>query len=149
MYRRMLVPMDGSKRAEAILPHVEELGERYGAEVVFLRVIESTPVYSGPEHFPVQAQQDELELLTEEAVAYLTGLKEQFEAKNIEARMRIDYGPVAPAIISAAESEAADLIAMASHGRSGLSQLFYGSVAVGVLHRADRPLLLVRARGRG
>ena len=41
----------------------------------------------------------------------------------------------------------ADLIAMASHGRTGMSQVFYGSVAAGVLHRVDRPLLLVRARG--
>jgi nucleotide-binding universal stress UspA family protein len=49
------------------------------------------------------------------------------------------------AIIEAAESEGADLIAMASHGRSGLSQCFYGSVAAGVLHRVDRPLLVVRS----
>jgi nucleotide-binding universal stress UspA family protein len=51
------------------------------------------------------------------------------------------------AIINAAEREDADLIAIASHGRSGLSGVFYGSVAAGVLHRVDRPLLLIRSRG--
>jgi nucleotide-binding universal stress UspA family protein len=50
------------------------------------------------------------------------------------------------AITKTAELEGADLIAMASHGRTGLSQVFYGSVAAGVLHRANRPLLLVRSR---
>jgi nucleotide-binding universal stress UspA family protein len=51
------------------------------------------------------------------------------------------------AIIDAAEREGADLIALASHGRTGLANVFYGSVAAGVLHRIDRPLLLVRSRG--
>ena len=50
------------------------------------------------------------------------------------------------AITETAEREGADLIAMASHGRSGLSQVFYGSVAAGVLRRIDRPLLLICSR---
>lgn len=49
------------------------------------------------------------------------------------------------AILNAAKSEKADLIAMASHGRTGLSRVFYGSVAEGVLHRVDRPLLIIRS----
>jgi nucleotide-binding universal stress UspA family protein len=71
---------------------------------------------------------------------------EDFRAKDIDARTSVYYGPVVQAITRAAECECADLIAMASHGRSGMSQVFYGSVAVGVLHRVNRPLLLVRAR---
>ncbi|MCB0137738.1 MAG: universal stress protein, partial [Caldilineaceae bacterium] len=54
-------------------------------------------------------------------------------------------GPVVTAILDVAEREKADLIAMASHGRTGLSRVFYGSVAAGILHKADRPLLLIRA----
>ena len=60
---------------------------------------------------------------------------------------QVAYGPVVEAIIDAAGREGADLIAIASHGRSGLSQVFYGSVAAGVLHRVDRPLLLIRSQG--
>ena len=145
MYNYILVPLDGSNRAEAILPHVEELGKRYDAQVIFLRVVESVPISVGPEWASVPVQQEELERLTEQAVVYLTDLQEQFRTKDIEARTCVYYGPVVQAIINAAECECADLIAMASHGRSGLSQVFYGSVAVGVLHRADRPLLLVRS----
>jgi nucleotide-binding universal stress UspA family protein len=56
-------------------------------------------------------------------------------------------GAIVAEIIDAAEREGADLIAMASHGRTGLARVFYGSVAAGVLHRVDRPLLLVRSEG--
>jgi nucleotide-binding universal stress UspA family protein len=64
---------------------------------------------------------------------------------GIEAKAEVLQGPVVQAITDAAEREDADLIAIASHGRSGLSQCFYGSVAAGVLHRVDRPLLVVRS----
>jgi len=74
-------------------------------------------------------------------------LQGEFREKGIEARTRIAYGPVVEAILNAAEREGADLIAIASHGRSGLPQVFYGSVAAGVLHRVDRPPLLIRSRG--
>ena len=146
MYNYILVPLDGSERAEAILPHVEELAKRYDAQVILLQVVESVPLPVGPEGTPGAVQQQELERQTEQAVSYLTGVQEEFRARDIEARMCVYYGPVVQAVINAAECECADLVAMASHGRSGLSQVFYGSVAVGVLHRVDRPLLLVRSR---
>ena len=146
MYNYILVPLDGSKRAEAILPHVEELAKRYDAQVIFLQVVETLPVRMGPEAAILALEQQELERHTEQALSYLTTLQDEFRAKDIDARTSIYYGPVVQAIIRAAECECADLIAMASHGRSGMSQVFYGSVAVGVLHRVDRPLLLVRSR---
>jgi len=60
-------------------------------------------------------------------------------------RKRVEIGPVVETIITVAEGEGADLIAMASHGRTGLSRVFYGSIAAGVLQRVDRPLLLIRS----
>ena len=102
MYNYILVPLDGSERAEAILPHVEELAKRYDARVIFLRVVEPSPVYVGPEHLSVQVQQVEMDRLTEETVAYLAGVQERFRAKDIEARTCVDYGPVVPAIVNAA-----------------------------------------------
>ena len=146
MYNYILVPLDGSERAEAILPHVEELAKRYDAQVILLQVVETVPLHTGPEGTAVALEQQELERHTEQALSYLTTVQEEFRAKDIDARTSIYYGPVVQAIIRAAECECADLIAMASHGRSGMSQVFYGSVAVGVLHRVDRPLLLVRSR---
>jgi nucleotide-binding universal stress UspA family protein len=60
--------------------------------------------------------------------------------------MRIGQGNVVAGIIDAANQESADLVAMASHGQGGVERAFYGSVAVGVLNRIDRPLLLIRSR---
>jgi nucleotide-binding universal stress UspA family protein len=147
MYNTILVPLDGSKRAEAILRHVEELAQRYDATVVFLRVIEPVVLRVPPEGAYPALEQRELEHQREEAQSYLAARQGEFREKGIEARARVVYGPVVEAIIDAAERERADLIAIASHGRSGLSRVFYGSVAAGVLHRVDRPLLVVRSRG--
>ena len=146
MYNTILVPLDGSKRAEAILPHVEELSQRYGAKVIFLQVVEPKTVGIGSE-VTYNVYQEVFGFMVKEAESYLAGIKGEFREKGIEGRSRVVHGPVVEAIIDAAEREDVDLIALASHGRSGLPRVFYGSVAAGVLHRADRPLLLVRSRG--
>ncbi|MEA3377836.1 MAG: universal stress protein [Anaerolineae bacterium] len=149
MYKTILVPLDGSKRAEAILPHVEELAQRYGARVVFVRVIEPIYYVLGPEGTPLAVREQELKQRREDAESYMAGKKGQFREKGIEAKAEVLQGPVVQAITDAAERESADLIAIASHGRSGLSQCFYGSIAAGVLNRVDRPLLVVRSAGEG
>ena len=146
MYNSVLVPLDGSRRAEAILPHEEKLAQRYNATVIFLQVVEPVPIVAGREGaYMALHQYEELAGRTERAQSYLGARQREFREKGIEARTCVAYGPVVKAIIDAAEGEDADLIAIASHGRSGLSRVFYGSVAAGVLHRIDRPLLLIRS----
>lgn len=148
MYKTVLVPLDGSRRAEAILPHVEEIALSCDAEVVFVRVVEPVSYVVGSEGTPVQLHEQDLKQRTKQAASYLSALEGEFREKGISARATVRHGPVVEAIIRAAKREEADLIAMASHGRSGLGQVFYGSVAAGVLHRVDRPLLIVRSLGR-
>jgi nucleotide-binding universal stress UspA family protein len=145
MYGAILVPLDGSKRAEAILPHAEDLAERYGATLILLRVVEPVPIRVGPEGAYSLLPED-LQGWAKQAQAYLSALQEQYCGKGIEVQTRVVYGSPVEAITETAKSQGADLIAMASHGRTGLSQVFYGSVAAGVLHRVDRPLLLIRSR---
>jgi nucleotide-binding universal stress UspA family protein len=147
MYDTILVPLDGSKRAEAILPHVEALVQHIGAKVIFLQVLDPVPIIVGPDRAYVGLHQQVLEQQQQQAEAYLAALEGVFREKGIEARTRIAYGPVVEEISAIAEEEGADLIAIASHGRTGLSRVFYGSVAAGVLHRADRPLLVIRSLG--
>ena len=144
MYKTILAPLDGSKRAEAILPHLEEAARRYKAKVIFLQVIEQTLLLVVPESFYVG--QDQFEEKAKKAEVYLESLKGAFREKGIEAQTLTAHSPVVEAIINAAERESADIIAIASHGRGGLSRVFYGSVAAGILHRTDRPLLLIRSR---
>ena len=145
MYKTILVPLDGSNLAEAILPHVEDLAQSYRAEVVLLRVVE--PHFHEVESFS-RIDAEAFKRAREEAESYLAITQNRFHQKEIPGRIIVAHGPVVEAIIKAAEREKVDLIAMASHGRTGLARVFYGSVAAGVLHRIDRPLLLIRAIGK-
>ena len=145
MYNTILVPLDESKRAEVILPHVENLTRRYSATVIFLRVIEPISFSVGLEGAYTLIQ-EEFDRRTKKAGGYLDALQEEYKRKGLEVRTYVAHGSPVETIIKTAESEGADLIAMASHGRTGLSRVFYGSVAAGVLHRVDRPLLLIRSR---
>jgi len=148
MYETILVPLDGSKRAEAILPHVEELARRYGAKVIFLRIVEDVMMLGYDEVVDISVYQQDSDRLKKEAKSYLAGLEGVFKEKKIDAKKIVSsYGSVVQSIIDTAEREGADLIAIASHGRGSLSRVFYGSVAAGVLHRIDRPLLIIRSRG--
>jgi nucleotide-binding universal stress UspA family protein len=90
--------------------------------------------------------EQEMKDRAEEAETYLSNLVQAAADDQIPARSRIAYGPIASSIINIAVEEEVDLIAMASHGCSGLQGVYYGSVAAGVLQRVDRPLLIVRAQ---
>ena len=145
MYNTILVPLDGSKRAERILRHVEEMAGRYNAKVVFLRVEEEALLLGYDEVIDISKYHQERERMVKEAESYLSNLEGEFREKGIETRKLISYGPVVKAILNAAEQEDADLIAIASHGYGGLSRIFYGSVAAGVLNCVDRPMLIIRS----
>ncbi|MEZ4681984.1 MAG: universal stress protein [Caldilineaceae bacterium] len=142
----MLVPLDGSKRAERILPYVEELAEKFGSKLVLLQVIEPSVVMAAPYDMGHYYDVNQIERLSEEAKSYLTIQQNTLLQKGISAEILVDNGPVVTCILEEAVRKDVDLVAMASHGRSGLARAFYGSVAAGILHQADRPLLLIRAQ---
>jgi nucleotide-binding universal stress UspA family protein len=146
MYQKILTPLDGSQRAEKILPYVEELAHKFGSQLILLQVVEPIvmPVsqYAGvPTYYA-----EDVERQMANAKNYLAGLQDEFHKKGIvEVQTFVESGPVVTCILNIAEQEQADLIAYASHGRTGLASVFYGSVAAGVLHQTDRPLLLIRS----
>jgi nucleotide-binding universal stress UspA family protein len=152
MYRKALVPLDGSRLAETILPHVEELARPFGTTVMLLQVVELVHMVD-----PGKATVDRFEAIPHQtaeaaereaqaAQAYLDGVAERLAERGVQASGRVAYGPVVATIMDAARREDVDLIAMASHGRTGKSDVYYGSVAAGILQRIDRPLLIVRAQ---
>jgi len=145
MYKTILVPLDGSKRAEKIFPHVENLAKRYDAKIIFLRVIESPTAIVASEFTDIPPDPKRYERQFEDVVTYLTRQQENFRKKGIDTQQHVGDGSIVKMIINAAEHLDVDIIAMASHGRTGLSRVFYGSVAAGVLHQIDRPLLLIRS----
>ncbi len=149
MYKIILVPLDGSKRAEAILPHVENLALSLNAKVIFFMVEEPALMLGYDETIDMAKYHEERDHKKKQIESYLASVQKDFRAKGIVVQTLIGHGSVTKAIIDAAEQENAGLVAMASHGYGGLSRTFYGGVAAGVLQCIDRPLLLIRSRRNG
>lgn len=148
MYSRILVPLDGSKRSEAILPHVEELAMNLNSEVFFLRILEAQ--YKPQDAYVTQLNETNdgsSEIRLNNARNYLNGIMGVFREKKIKAQIYIEKGDIVQSIMKFANQEEISLIALASHGRTGMSRVFYGSVAASLIQLVDRPLLIVRARG--
>jgi len=145
MYQKILVPLDGSNRAEKILPHVEALAVQNQATVTLLQIVPPAgDILTAGVITPLPDQVDSEKKLAE---SYLNSIRAGLQAKQIETRTRVVVsGQVADAIVKIADEEKINLVAMSSHGHSGLSRVFYGSVAAGLLHQIDRPLLIIRSR---
>ena len=146
MYEVILVPLDGSARAEKILPYVEGVIAGRTAKVILLQVVEPiAPVVTPSEMIPYY-DTDLLDSVKQEAVNYVTAKQADLQKKGIDAEALVMQGPVVRTILDVAEQKKADLIALASHGRSGVARVFYGSVAAGILQSTDHALLLIRAQ---
>ena len=143
MYKKILVPLDGSKLAEIALSHAESLASQYHAELVLLTVIDP-PTMTGRDGIAVDLFRQEMDTKIEEAETYLTALKNQFEKKKIKTKRIVTVGSVVRSIIETANGESVDLMLIASHGHSGLKRVFFGSVAAGVLNRIEQPLMVIR-----
>ncbi len=147
MYQTILVPLDGSKRAEAILPHVEEMAVRYGAKVILLKVDEPALLLEWDEVIDLPKYKEERAQHIRETESYLAVIQKRLRSKGIETQTLLKFSSLAvKEILSTAESVGADILAMASHGLGGSTRTFYGSIAVGVLSQIDRPLLVIRTR---
>ena len=150
--RVLLVPLDGSKLAESVLPHVETLAGLRGpeiTEVVLLRVNEPPAVtadYPAAE-MPLSWEEhveQETARQKQEGERYLAEIQKGLENAGIKARSEVLVGRTADAIIDYSNQNRFSMILMATHGRSGLSRWAYGSVAEKVLIGGSSPLLLVR-----
>jgi nucleotide-binding universal stress UspA family protein len=138
MYQRILVPLDGSTLAEGVLPHVQALVKSLGAELVLLRVA-FTHVFPGAD--PIQSQVT----VVQEAEDYVSGLAKRLQEEGVRAEAKVRYGDPVEEILDHVTWNHIDLIAMATHGRTGLKRVVMGSVAEHVLRRTSVPMLLMRA----
>ena len=145
MYHTILVPLDGTKQAEAILPQVEMLARLHAARVLFLRVLQPAPVLARPAGAGPALRAEPQAQEWDTATIYLAGKRGEFRELGLPAATCLETGPVVETILRVAAQSGADLIAMASHGRTALEQLGSRSVAAGLLHGSQCPLLLVRS----
>ena len=150
MYERILVPLDGSKVGEAALPYVKELVSKMSpavkVEVTLLQVVSSLTHYvvAGEASAPVPYTEQEMEQIKGKSMDYLDKAGKGLKRKNVVVKSRVGVGKAADEINKAADGIDADLIAMSTHGRSGISRWAYGSVTDRVLRSGNRPMLMVR-----
>lgn len=149
MYKNILVPMDGSKLAECVLDHVKSIATGcHVPKVVLLRVIEPmSPPKALPREIAEDAYRDAKETAEVEAKDYLLRMVEVLKNEGIAAETDIAYGLAADEILNYAEHKGVDLIVISTHGRSGPSRWFSGSVADRVVSHSYIPVLSVTPSG--
>lgn len=143
MYKKILVPLDGTKNSEAILPQVKSLAQQCGAAIVLLEVLEPLPPHAAA--VAPELINEGISQRASQVRQYVHGIEEQLREQGYNAQAVVGHGTVVETILSVAQETKVDLIAMASHGYTGLKRLIYGSVASEVLHRARTPLLVLHA----
>ena len=152
MDEKILVPLDGSKVSEAALTYVEELLTKLSPEIktdiTLLQVLSQSAhlIVAGGEMAVIPYNEKKMETIKEKAIDYLNKSGEDLRSKGAIVTARAGVGDPCEDIIKAAEEINADLIAMSTHGRSGLSRWAFGSVTDKVLrHESHIPITMVRA----
>ena len=147
---RVLLPLDGSKESEVAVPLIEELAAKLETEVVLLHVIAPTYfAYSIPgESVEMPFTAEDMKQHKEKAEHYLATVVSAFKQKGINVRSEVIVGTAAEEILSLADEIQADMVAMSTHGRSGIRRWAFGSIADKVLHAANTPVLLIREQER-
>ena len=146
MFKRIVVPLDGSPLAEGVLPQVKQVAGP-DTEIVLVRV----PVYVvfDPAMVTPSMVTAMYEYVQKETSEYLERTTAALRAEGLNVRSELCEGPVALAILECAERVQADLIAMSTHGRSGVARFLIGSVADRIVRSAKIPVLLLRPPTHG
>jgi nucleotide-binding universal stress UspA family protein len=143
MYKSILVPLDGSKLAEQALPYATTQAEKFGAEIVLLKVLQPLPepAFSAPS--AVRAAEKASAQLVRD---YLDGVAARLQVQNIPIQVALVEGKPYVEIIRFAEENRIDLIVISTRGQSGWSRWLLGSVADRVVRGATIPVLLVQCQ---
>ncbi len=139
MYRKILIPLDNSSADQAIIDHIQPLVKLTGGELILVHVADG---YAA-------RLQDQLNLADSEEIkgdkSYLEKRQKELQQYGFKVRTILVQGEPADGILSVADQEKCDLIAMATHGHKFVKDLILGSVADVIRHRTDIPILMIRA----
>jgi len=149
MYQHILVALDGSELAECVLPHVAAIATGCGVtRITLVRVVTPLRLIGGTEsHISPEERHRLEEDSVEVAARYLEEKAQALTEQGIRVECEALFGNVVDQIVDYAMKHDVDLIIIATHGRSGVSRLFLGSVADRILRAAPVPVLMVRAPG--
>jgi nucleotide-binding universal stress UspA family protein len=144
MYKKILIPLDGSELAKKALDHAEKLAKTFDAEIILFQVVPFMPIYGSPD-LVMSLIVDEKQ--KEAAERSLINLAEEMKTRGHKVTAMVRKGQqVAVEIIDFAKESGVDLIVMCTHGRSGITRWVLGSVAHKVLTRAETPILLIHLK---
>jgi nucleotide-binding universal stress UspA family protein len=147
MLEKILVPLDGSPLAQAILPYVMVVAKGFHSRVILFHVAETALDHEAPEQ---KTYADEtMERIRPMADNYLAGVADELRREGIDVEAKVVGGRAAAQIVEHAEQENVDLIAMSTHGRSELARLVVGSGVDKILRACEQPVLLVRPHDEG
>jgi nucleotide-binding universal stress UspA family protein len=150
MYKRIVVPLDGSDLAEQAIDTAEGLARIVGATIHLIRVVDfpaSSFTYVYGAMLESEAMTEQLDDERARARAYLAEVARTLEERGIVATTEVRHGVAIQELVDAMQQ--GDLYVLASHGRSGMARWFLGSVAEEITRRATVPVLLVRTRATG
>jgi nucleotide-binding universal stress UspA family protein len=142
-YKKILVPLDGSEISEAILPEIEKLTSAFGSTICLLYVVPLAIIPGSME--PIPNYQTMSEALTREGEEYLCKMETRLKGKGFAVERYVQQGNEAQQILERCEQADIDLIAMSTHGRSGVRRWLLGSVAEKVIRHSTKPILLIRS----
>lgn len=145
MYNTILLGLDGSQLAEAAIPHAANLAKTFGSKLVIVRAISIVIPTAPLDEAPV-AYGEVIDAETQVAEEYIKAKVGELRAQGLDVEGEDLLGNAGSAIIEAAERWKADLIVMATHGRSGVVRFLLGSIAESVVHDAKVPVLLIRVK---
>ena len=154
MYKKIMVPLDGSKLAECVLPHLETVvrASKPTPEVLLVQAVEPIAIPYGREVAEITSMEQLKAFETHnkvEAEKYLKHIVAQLETAGINAKADVIYGKAAEVLGDYASRSHADLVIIATHGRSGVNRWVWGSVADRLLRSVSIPVLMIRAPGCG
>ncbi len=143
----IILPLDGSALSEQVLPHVVSLAKALGASVTLLRTTDISYYTPMGEDYPASMYDDLIQEATVEAEEYLKHMSQQLSNEGVgESQSYVRQGEAAGTILDMADDSPSTLIAMCTHGRSGVGRWVLGSVTDRVVRHSNRPVLVVRAR---
>lgn len=147
MFQHILVPLDGSERAERAIPVAARIARNTGSSILFLRVV-PFPVEYGIAHIqPTTFVPGDNDAELKEAAHYLDAIIKLDELEGIGVSTEVVSGLIAPTILSIAQSEAIDFIVMCSHGETGFKRWLLGSIAQKISRYSPVPVLVLEAGG--
>ncbi len=146
MYKRVLVPLDGSRLAEGILPFILQIAGPLDLEVILVRAVQ--PIVAQAMEGTRQFMVDDMATRLREAREYLALVAADLRGRGVRVTTDARNGEPVTELVAATRESGVDLIAMTTHGRSGFAKLLFGSVAGAVLRQAKIPVLMMRLTER-